>query len=267
MDGGRTRGTRVYGHRGAPGEAPENTLVSFRRAHALGADGIEFDVRLTLDGEPVVVHDDTLDRTTSGSGPVAAALLSEVQALSAGAWMHPRFAAERVPTLAETCAVAAEERLTMAIELKAAADGPRLANAVARTLTATGWLSRLALPGSLVVTSFDLRLLRAMGERLPGAPLGLLLDEPPPDVWPANWVEEQCDAACRVGAGVLLPRLDLWLAWADFWPRNRPTLPWCSGIPGNVATEPFRNPGTLGLIADDPIVARTVVEVARTLRT
>src|SRR3990172_9877913 len=91
----------VIAHRGASGSCPENTLAAFRRAAALGADMIELDVQLTRDGEVVVIHDWTLDRTTSGTGPVRACSLAELRRLDAGAWFDAAFAGERVPTLGE----------------------------------------------------------------------------------------------------------------------------------------------------------------------
>jgi len=75
----------VIGHRGNRAHAPENTLVSLREAVALGVDAVEFDLRVSLDGVLVVMHDDTLDRTTSGSGPVAARTAAELGSLDAGA--------------------------------------------------------------------------------------------------------------------------------------------------------------------------------------
>ncbi|MGK2886646.1 MAG: glycerophosphodiester phosphodiesterase [Rhodococcus sp. (in: high G+C Gram-positive bacteria)] len=68
----------VIGHRGASSEAPENTMRSFVRSLELGANGFEFDVQLTSDGAPVVIHDAMLDRTTTGSGPVLAATRDQV---------------------------------------------------------------------------------------------------------------------------------------------------------------------------------------------
>jgi glycerophosphoryl diester phosphodiesterase len=92
---------KIVGHRGAAGRAPENTLASFRRAWELGAAMVEMDIRLTADGHAVLLHDATLDRTTSGSGPLAACTLAQVRALDAGSRFDPEFAGERVPTLAE----------------------------------------------------------------------------------------------------------------------------------------------------------------------
>lgn len=92
---------RVIAHRGASGYAPENTRAAFEKAIAMGADAIETDVRLTVEGALVLVHDATVTRTTDGRGPVGDHTLAELRALDAGSWFDPAFAGERVPTLAE----------------------------------------------------------------------------------------------------------------------------------------------------------------------
>ena len=88
-------------HRGANNLAPENTLSAFRKALDVGADGIEMDVRLTKDGEVVVIHDRLVNRTTNGKGPVGTHTLKELKALDAGFWYGPQFGGEQVPTLDE----------------------------------------------------------------------------------------------------------------------------------------------------------------------
>ena len=79
------RARPVIGHRGNRAHAPENTLESLRQAVALGVDAVEFDLRVTRDGALVVIHDETLDRTTNGSGPVALRTVTELKGLDAGA--------------------------------------------------------------------------------------------------------------------------------------------------------------------------------------
>src|SRR5512136_697214 len=88
-------------HRGASAAAPQNTLAAFRKAVELGADGVELDVQLSADGAVVVIHDFTVDKTTDGTGRVAAKTLAELKALDAGSRFSPQFAGERIPTLAE----------------------------------------------------------------------------------------------------------------------------------------------------------------------
>lgn len=89
----------VIGHRGAMGHAPENTMTSFEQALGLGADMLEFDVRLTKDGLPVIVHDANLDRTSNRSLNVADLNAKDLLELDAGSWFDLRFAGERIPRL------------------------------------------------------------------------------------------------------------------------------------------------------------------------
>jgi glycerophosphoryl diester phosphodiesterase len=88
----------VIAHRGASSYAPENTLAAFDLALQMGVRQIELDVHSTSDGHLVVIHDDTVDRTTNGSGPVASHRLAELWELDAGAWFGATFAGERIPT-------------------------------------------------------------------------------------------------------------------------------------------------------------------------
>ena len=82
-------------HRGASAHAPENTLAALRLAVDQGAGMAEMDVQLSADGVPVLIHDETLDRTTDGQGPVAALPAAEIQRLDAGSWFGPDFAVLR----------------------------------------------------------------------------------------------------------------------------------------------------------------------------
>lgn len=91
----------VCAHRGAMQSHPENTMIAFKEAIRLGAQMVEFDVRLTKDNELVVMHDETVDRTTNGSGFVSELTLSEIRKLDAGFWKSKEFAGENVPTLKE----------------------------------------------------------------------------------------------------------------------------------------------------------------------
>jgi glycerophosphoryl diester phosphodiesterase len=91
----------VIAHRGASAAAPENTIAAFELAVTQEADGIELDVHLSADGHPVVIHDDSLERTTDGAGPVAARTMRELKRLDAGGWYGPSFRGQRIQTLQE----------------------------------------------------------------------------------------------------------------------------------------------------------------------
>jgi glycerophosphoryl diester phosphodiesterase len=94
-------GFMVIAHRGASAYAPENTLAAFDLALHLGCRHLELDVDVTSDGHIVVMHDDTVDRTTDGTRPVGSQTLAELRALDAGAWFGTQFAGERIPTFVE----------------------------------------------------------------------------------------------------------------------------------------------------------------------
>jgi len=91
----------VIAHRGASSYAPENTFAAFDSALRMGARHIELDVEATADGHIVVIHDDSVDRTTDGSGPVTGHTLKTLQALDAGSWFGPTFVGERIPLFAD----------------------------------------------------------------------------------------------------------------------------------------------------------------------
>ncbi|MDY6765132.1 MAG: glycerophosphodiester phosphodiesterase family protein, partial [Halobacteria archaeon] len=101
---------KIVGHRGAAGLSPENTLPSFKTAVALGVDAVECDVRESSDGHPVVIHDETVDRTTNGSGSVSEHTLSELKELNADG--------ESIPTLGEVLDVLVGSEVNVRIELK-----------------------------------------------------------------------------------------------------------------------------------------------------
>lgn len=91
----------IFAHRGSCSRAPENTLSAFKLALEEGADGIELDAKLSLDGEVVVIHDQTTDRTTGHKGSVNQMLLKDLKTLEAGSLFDPKFMGEQIPTLDE----------------------------------------------------------------------------------------------------------------------------------------------------------------------
>ena len=156
---------QIVGHRGLAGLAPENTLVSFREAIRAGADWLEFDVRFASDGVPIVIHDASLKRTTSGRGPVRARSLAEIRKLDAGSWFDPRFAGERIPTLDDVLKLASRIRLN--IEIKAhAAPARRAAQAVWSRVKRSGLQQRT------LISSFDPNVLKALRDLDPKVSLG-----------------------------------------------------------------------------------------------
>jgi glycerophosphoryl diester phosphodiesterase len=110
----------VVGHRGNAAGAPEDTLVSEVSAQKVGARVLEFDLHMTSDGVPVVMHDDTVDRTTDGSGRIDAMTLAQIQQLDAGSWFSPAFAGTPVPTFEQILQFASTTDAIILPELKEA---------------------------------------------------------------------------------------------------------------------------------------------------
>jgi glycerophosphoryl diester phosphodiesterase len=179
---GRTAGpsaarrVEVIAHRGFSGLAPENTLSAIREAIRAGADRVEFDVLLCAGGEPVVIHDADLERTTGSRGPVSARALAEIRALDAGGWFGKQFCGEKVPTLEE----ALEEcrgRIAVNVEIKEEAvertEGALEDGIEARVGRA---IRRLAMADSAVVSSFEPLALVRLKRLAPEIPLQSLYD-------------------------------------------------------------------------------------------
>lgn len=162
---GAVRGRRpvVIAHRGTSGSAPENSLAAFRRALEIGAAAMELDVHRTADGEIVVIHDATVDRTTDGRGAVAGMTLAEIRKLDAGSRKGSEFAGERIPTLAEVCALV-RGRAFLFVEIKA--EG--IAADVLRVLEAEG------MDGQAIAISFSAETVRQVKALRPDAAAGLL---------------------------------------------------------------------------------------------
>ena len=181
----------IWAHRGASAEAPENTLAAFSLALSQGADGIELDAQRCSSGEVVVVHDDSLARTTGLEALVTQTLWPVLRTLDAGAWKGDRFRGERVPLLAEV--LEAFPRLVN-VELKCeGADDRGLTAEVIGVVRAAGATDRVLL------SSFNpLCLLRA-ARIAPGIPRALLLERE------QRWALRSALAAPLVGARALHP--------------------------------------------------------------
>jgi glycerophosphoryl diester phosphodiesterase len=114
---------QVIAHRGFSGIAPENTMTAFKKAIEIGADMIELDVMLSKDGELVVIHDKTVNRTTNGKGKVSELSLSDLKKLDAGSWFKKHFSGEKIPTLEEVFDLA-HGKIQLNIEIKKDAYNP-----------------------------------------------------------------------------------------------------------------------------------------------
>ena len=142
--------TLNFAHRGANVMAPENTMAAFQKALELGADGFEFDVQLSKDGVPVVIHDEELKRTTNGSGLVKDLTLAELQNLDAGSWFSPEFAGTKIPTLDQLLDHFLDSNLIFNIELKSGiVIYPGIEEAVLKSITSRKLEERV------ILSSFD----------------------------------------------------------------------------------------------------------------
>jgi glycerophosphoryl diester phosphodiesterase len=179
---------RWIAHRGGGSLAPENTLAGIRVAARLGFKAVEFDVMLSGNGTPVLIHDETLERTTNGAGRVCDTPDSLLFSLDAGQ-------GERIPRLAEAAALCREYGLLANVEIKPAAGHERATAAVVARQTADLWRGAAVQP---LLSSFSLAALAVARDLAPEIPRGVLFEDPPRD-WLAEvqWLQAvslHCDA-------------------------------------------------------------------------
>ncbi|QRM29073.1 glycerophosphodiester phosphodiesterase family protein [Microvirga sp. VF16] len=157
----------IIGHRGARNLWPENSIEGFRRLAELGVEGVEFDVHMTSDRQLAVIHDPTLERTTTGLGPVSARTLAELQATTL------RDSAEGIPSLDQVLEVLGESPLELHIELKTDAAGSAYAGMEVKVLEA---VRRHRLEKRSVLTCFMLEVLETVRALSPAVPVLASLD-------------------------------------------------------------------------------------------
>lgn len=165
--------TLVIAHRGESGYFPENTMRAFKAAEASGADMIELDVTLSKDYVPVVIHDDTLNRTTNGNGLVREKTFRELQNLDAGSWFSEEFSGEHIPSLEEVCAWLQTNQLKVNIEIKSSAHDQNdslnsIESQVVRLVTGYGIEERT------MISSFSRNILQRVRQKDENVPLALL---------------------------------------------------------------------------------------------
>jgi glycerophosphoryl diester phosphodiesterase len=180
---------RIIGHRGAKSTAPENTLAGIRQAKAEGADWVEFDVKLTADGQAVLMHDETLERTTDGKGFVRQMTLAELRKVDAGIRLGPQWRGERIPTLVEAMALMAELDMGFNLEVKPCPGREAETARVALADLAKHWSKDRPVP---VISSFKPLALAAAREVAPHLPRGFLAETLPPD-----WLAQVKALDCR----------------------------------------------------------------------
>ena len=160
-------------HRGASGQAPENTLAALERAVALGADMAEIDIQQTADDRLAVFHDDNLDRTSTGTGPLWEKSLAELQSLDAGSWFGPAFAGQMIPSLEEVLEFT-RGRLPLNIEMKLHGHERNFADLAISALYDNN------IRDHCLLTSFDHDLVDTIGARAPGLITGYIVGRTSP---------------------------------------------------------------------------------------
>jgi len=232
--------TEVQAHRGASAVAPENTIAAFRAAAAQGARWVELDVALLADDTLVVIHDDSVGRTTSGEGALGALTRADIEKLDAGAWFDPRFAGEKLPTFAEAIAALGKLGLSANVEIKQHPHHKsldQLVRAVQRDIAGRA-------PGTaIMISSFDATALAAMHRLEPGLELAMLWEK-----LPADWAAQ---LAAIPATAIHLYYKALSIGFLEEASRRGITVrAWTCNDPAALAS--FWRAGLTGVITDDP---------------
>ncbi|HWA14127.1 MAG TPA: glycerophosphodiester phosphodiesterase [Burkholderiales bacterium] len=187
---------RIIAHRGGGLLAPENTLAGLRLARNLGFQAVEFDVKLAEDGTPILMHDDTLERTTDGRGAVADCSYEELSSLDAGGWFGNEYAGEPVPSFAAAAALCREAGLWANVEIKPNPGQDRETGETVARMARMLWAGADRPP---LLSSFSPLSLEAAAVEAPELPRGLLVSTVPSN-WEALMRRLQCvalHASCR----------------------------------------------------------------------
>ena len=181
---------RVVAHRGGGTLAPENTLGALRYGASLGFLGVEFDVMLAGGGLPVLIHDETFERTTSGKGSVPLSAYADIEKFDAGGWHSAAFKGEKVPTFEAAAKLCRELGLWANVEIKPAKGHESQTGRVVAKMTHDLWRGADLPP---VLSSFAMNALAAAKEVAPSLPRGMLVDKIPSD-WEARMKTLGCVA-------------------------------------------------------------------------
>lgn len=223
-------------HRGFSAVAPENTIVAFDEAIRLGCQAVELDVRLSADGVPVVIHDDTVDRTTSGTGSVSSLNKVELLRLDAGSWKHHRYAGSRIPTLDEALAAIAPWAIPV-IELKEPIDLTLL----------DSLLRRHDALDSCVLVSQDEQIVASVRKIGRDVQTGLIADE---------WADDLTERCQKLDAPLLILNVES-IALERIQAVDQAGLElWCYTVNDIGLVAACAAMGVPGLITDDPGLVR-----------
>lgn len=242
----------IVAHRGFSHIAPENTLSSIRAAVAAGADGCEFDVYRTKDGAVVLMHDETVERTTDGKGNVTEMTLAELKKLDVGKWKHEKYAGERIATLDEALAELQGTDCIPVIEIKMDGMGREVVEAVAKA----GMIERA------VVISFRKAAVKEVRELEPRLACAWLYGDDiagsPPEQ--AEWIAAEA-ASCKaemvdLDAAILSPELIGEL-------QQRGLKVWCWTVDDAAEMDALMRWGIGSITTNRPDVLRPLVEKAK----
>jgi glycerophosphoryl diester phosphodiesterase len=238
----------LFGHRGASANAPENTLAAFELALQHGADAIELDAKLTADGQVVVIHDQSVDRTTDGSGKVLELPLAQLRELDAGSYFDVAFRKERIPTLNEVFEVVGK-RTFINVELtNYASPNDDLPDKV------VDLVEKHKLGERVLFSSFNPRALQRAHQLNPAIPLGLLALPQLPGLLMRSWVGRRLVPyqALHPEKGDVTPRLV-----ASAHRRGHRLHVWTVNTPADM--QQLFALGVDGIFTDEPRLARQVL--------
>ena len=226
-------------HRGAGKHAPENTLAAFREGFASGFRMFECDVKLSSDRVPFLLHDSSLERTTSGVGTAGEQAWSALSQLDAGAWHGAGFAGEPMPTLAAIARFVIANGCAVNLEIKPTPGVETLTGELVAQAAEALWAGSAPPP---LLSSFDVAALRAAASAAPSLPRALLLDE----LWD-GWFETAHELAC-VAVVTNFRLMDAALA-ARLHAAGLRALVYTPNAPADVAA--MRAAGVDGVITDE----------------
>jgi glycerophosphoryl diester phosphodiesterase len=179
---------RIIAHRGGGSLAPENTLAAMKKSVALGFHGVEFDVKLANDATPVLFHDDTLERTSSGKGLLRNFSYAELAKLDAGSWFAAEFAGETIPLFEPVAAFLIGHGVWANVEIKPCQGRDDITGETVALAARELWKGVAQQP---VLSSFSIAALRAAKAAAPELPRGYVVREVPGD-----WIETMQELGC-----------------------------------------------------------------------
>ena len=180
--------SQMIAHRGASAYAPENTIIAFKKARLLGAEMVEFDVMLSKDGIPVVIHDENIKRTTNGKGLVNTFTFNELQKFDAGRWFAKKYSGQEIPSFSQVLDVLCQLDLHANVEIKPIRGHE--AETVGQVLSHINqhWPHDKS---PLLISSFDYHVLEMVRSFAPDQPLGFLMHK-----WQQDWLQKASELDC-----------------------------------------------------------------------